>query len=143
MEKQLFDDVPLNQRAEHLEANAEKVEEMTYHKALNEAELEKERLRFSQLAIEISSKQDRHKLVVEEFKGEISPLQKDYKKTLQMIKTKQREVTENVYHLADHAEGMMCTYNNRGELIGSRRLTPEEHQLSIHSGKVMKVAQNG
>jgi hydroxypyruvate isomerase len=131
MEKQLFEDVPVGQRAEHLEANAVKVEEMTYHKALNEAELEKERLRFSQLAIEISSKQDRRKLV------------EDYKKTLQMIKTKQREVTENVYHLADHAEGMMCTYNNRGELIGSRRLTPEEHQLSIHSGRVMKVAQNG
>jgi hypothetical protein len=47
-----------------------------------------------------------------------------------------------VYNLADYEEGMMGTYNSMGELIMYRRLTPEERQMSIHSIRTMKVAQN-
>jgi hypothetical protein len=143
MEKQLFTDVALNKRAEMLEANAEKVEEMTYPKPLTSEEMEAERMNFSQMAIEISAKQDKMKEITDQHKAELKPMVEAYKETLTMIKTKQRMVKEQVYHLADHADGLMCTYNGRGELIISRRLTPEENQLSIHSSRTLKVAKNG
>ena len=142
MEKQLFADVPAHQRKEMLEANSEKVEEMLYSKPLNSEELEKERINFSQRAIEISSKQDTLKEITEKFKAELKPMVDEYKASLQMIKTKHRMVKETVYHLADHETGMMCTYNSMGELISSRRLTPEENQLSIHSSRALRIASN-
>ena len=142
MEKQLFADVPLNARAEMLDANAEKVEEMTYPKPLTAEEMEKERMNFSQQAIEISAKQDKMKEITDQHKAELKPMVELYKETLLMIKTKQRMVREVVYHLADHEEGLMCTYNNRGELISSRRLTPEENQISIHSSRSLRIAQH-
>ena len=142
MEKQLFENVSISQRAEMLEANAEKVEEMTYPKPLTPEEMEAHRMAFSQMAIEISAKQDRMKEITDQHKAELKPMTDEYKETLSIIKTKQKMVKETVYHLADHEEGLMCTYNNRGELIMSRRLTPEENQLSIHSSRTLRVAQN-
>lgn len=142
MEKELFKDVPLKDRAEMLEANAEKVEPMTYAKPLTPEELEKERMNFSQHAIEIAQKQEKLKEITDQYKAEIKPLAEQYRTTLQMIKSKQRLVTEQVYHLADHEEGLMGTYNSMGELISSRRLTPEENQISIHSSRSLRIAQN-
>lgn len=142
MEKQLFADVPLHQRAEMLEANAEKVEEMTYQRALSPEELEKTRIEFAQTIIEISTLEDKLKIIVDEHKAAMKPMKDTSKQLLGQIKTKHREVRETVYHLADHETGMMCTYNKTGELIFSRRLTPEENQLSIHLGRTMKAAIN-
>lgn len=142
MEKQLFADVPYGKREEMLEANAEKFGEMTYQKPLTQEEMEAERINFSQMAIEISAKNDKMKDITDQHKAELKPMMELYKETLAMIKTKQRMVTETVYHLADHSEGMMGTYNSRGELITSRRLTPEENQMSIHSSRSLRIAQN-
>ena len=142
MEKQLFQEIPISQRADMLEANAEKVEEMTYPKPLTAEELEERRMAFSQMAIEISAKNDRMKEITDQHKAELKPMVDEYKETLSIIKTKQRMVKETVYHLADHEDGLMCTYNSRGELIMSRRLTPEENQLSIHSSRTLRIAQN-
>lgn len=142
MEKQLFADVPLHQRAEMLEANAEKVEEMTYQRALSPEELEKIRIEFAQTIIEVSTMEDKLKMIVDEHKSAIKPKRATGMQLLGQIKTKHREVKETVYHLADRETGMMCTYNKVGELIFSRRLTPEENQLSIHLGRTMKAAIN-
>lgn len=142
MEKQLFADVPFHQRAEMLEANAEKVEEMTYQRPLSPEELEKERINFSQISIEVSTTEDKLKAIQDEYKATLKPMKENARQTLTMIKTKHREVKETVYHLADHEAGMMCTYNKIRELIMSRRLTPEENQLSIHLGRTMKAAIN-
>ena len=142
MEKQLFQDVPYGQRAEMLEANAEKVEEMTYAKPLLPEEMEAERINFSQKSIEIAVKQDKFKEISDQHKAEIKPMLEEGRMILTMIKTKQKMVKETVYHLADHEDGLMCTYNSRGELISSRRLTPEENQMSIHSSRALRVAQN-
>jgi hypothetical protein len=142
MEKQLFTEVPLSERAEMLEANAEKVEEMTYAKSLPSEELEQARINYAQQAIEIATKQDTLKEITARLKDELKPMVEEHKDTLQVIKSKQKLVTEKVYHLADHEEGMMCTYNGQGELISSRRLLQEENQLSIHSKRSMRIAQN-
>ena len=124
-----------------LEANAEKFGEMTYAKPLLPEEMEAERINFSQKSIEIAIKQDKFKEISDQHKAEIKPMIEESRTILSMIKTKQKMVTEVVYHLADHNDGLMCTYNSRGELISSRRLTPEENQLSIHSGPAMKIAK--
>lgn len=142
MEKQLFADVPYSQRAEMLEANAEKVEEMTYAKPLLPEEMELERINFSQKSIEVAVKCDKFKEISDLHKAEIKPMLEETRTILTMIKTKQRMVKETVYHLAYHEEGLMCTYNSRGELIISRRLTPEENQLSIHSSRSLRIAKN-
>lgn len=142
MEKYLFTDYPPEERAEMLEANCEKAEEMTYAKPLTQEEMEAERMNYSQRAIEISVLQDKLKEVSGVIKAELKPMIEENRTLLNTIKTRQRSVKERVYHLADHDAGLMCTYNSMGELISSRRLTPEENQLSIHSNRIMKIAQN-
>jgi len=142
MEKQIFSDVSPVDRREMLEANSEKVEQMTYSKPLTPEELEKARMDFSQQAIEIANRQDQLKAVTDAIKAEIKPMLENSRSLLAEIRTKHRLVTEEVFFLADHDSGMMCIYNATGELVSSRRLTPEENQLSIHSSRHLRIAQN-
>lgn len=142
MEKQLFANLSPADRIEMLEANCERSEEMTYSKPLLPEEMEAERINFSQKSIELAVKQDKFKEISDQHKAEIKPMMEEARTILQMIKSRQKVVKELVYHLADHEDGLMCTYNQRGELIMTRRLTPEENQMSIHSSRFMKVAQN-
>lgn len=133
----------LSQRREMLEANSERFEERTYSKSLTPEDLDKARMEFSQLAIEISQKKDQLREAMAEIKAEIKPMSEKFEVLLGEIKSRSRIVRGTLYDLADHDEGMMGTYDENGNLIGARRLTPEENQMSIHSVRTLRHAQNG
>lgn len=140
MENQLFKEYPAIQRIEHLEANAESFDTMTYSKQLSQEEIEKIRAEFTQLAIEISVKEDEFKDVKDEFKASMKPMKDQYKGSMKMLKSRSVDVKERVYVMKDFSEKMVGIYNNQGELISSRRMTADEGQLSINSS--LRIAQN-
>ena len=68
-----------------------------------------------------------------DFKLRTDPLNTANKTLLTEIKTKQTTVDGTLYHMANHEEGWMETYDHDGMLIATRRLRPEEKQGTIFS----------
>ena len=133
----------MDQRAEMLEANAESVEEMTYAQPLTQIELEKESHELAQKAIEIHALEEEFKTARAAYLAAIKPIKEEFKGSLKVIQTRQRVIKGRVFILKDFQDGMLGIYDPRGGLITARRMTPEEGQMSITSGRVMKIASNG
>lgn len=129
--KQFMPDATAKERLMVLQENAAKVEQTTYQKAISQEELA---IRHEDLAtncIKLSSIDDEKKEVMAEFKLRTDPLNTANKTLLTEIKTKQSTVDGTLYHMANHEEGWMETYDHEGMLIATRRLRPEEKQVNI------------
>lgn len=129
--KQFLPEATKSERTSALEENASKVEVTKYQKPLTEDELIQRREMFVDNAIKVSQKEDELKEIKDTFKSEIDPI-KAVNKVLQAeIKTRQQTVEGTIYHLANHEDGMMETYDHEGIMISSRRLRPDERQGGI------------
>lgn len=133
MSKIFMPEVEPKQRLMLLQQNADHIEETTYYKPLTQEELDLRRENLTDNAIQLSEYEDDKKEMMADFKLKMDPLTKENKKLLTEVKTRQAEVSGNLYYLANHEDGMMETYDENGELISSRRLRPEEKQQNIFS----------
>lgn len=117
-----------------LKANADRIEKQTFMRKLMDPEYEKVVQDFARVATDIKVLEEEFKAVKDDFKDRLKPLQQQFQYHLSVVRTHQIQVTEEVYLIADHESGMMETYSKDGELILSRRLTPEEKQtrMSLH-----------
>ena len=116
-----------------LQENAAKVEQTTYQKSLTQDELAIRHEDLAKNCIKLSSIDDEKKEVAADFKAKTDPLNIANKTLLTEIKTKQTTVDGTLYHIANHDDGFMETYDNEGMLISTRRLRPEEKQTNIFS----------
>lgn len=131
--KQFMPDATTKERLMVLQENAAKVEQTTYQKQLTPDELAARHEDLADNCIKLSSIDDEKKEVMAEFKLRTDPLSASNKTLLTEIKTKQCTVDGTLYHLANHEEGWMETYDHEGMLIATRRLRPEEKQGTIFS----------
>jgi hypothetical protein len=132
MERFLFQDQPLEERRRILRDSADKIEETTYLKPLSEDELSVRREAFTEGSIKLGQMEDELEEVKEKYKEKMKPLKDQNKEVLYELKHRQAAVTGPLFLIADHDEGMMGTYDENGELISSRKLRPEEKQLTIN-----------
>lgn len=116
-----------------MQENAAKVEKTTYQKSLSLEELAARREDLADNCIKLNQLEDELKEVKDDFKLKIDPLKTTNKVLLTEIKTKQSTVDGTLFHMANHDDGMMETYDNDGYLISTRRLRPEEKQTNIFS----------
>lgn len=131
--KQFMPDVTAKERLMILQENAAKVEQTTYQKALSPEELAARREDLADNCIKLNRFEDELKEIKDSFKLSMDPLKNSNKTLLTEIKTKQTTIDGTLFHLANHEDGMMETYDNDGYLISTRRLRPEEKQGSIFS----------
>lgn len=131
MEKFMFQDRSPKDREQLLRDNATKVENRTYLRALDSAEVIELQNAYTQKAIELSAADDDLKMHRENYKAIAKPLKVEMGQLIQGIRTSSEEVTEEVFLLADMDEQMMCYYNRLGELVYSRPLMQNEKQYSI------------
>jgi len=129
--KQFMPEATAKERLMILQENAAKVEQTTYQKVLTPDELAARREDLADDCIKLNQFEDELKEVKDDFKTKMDPLKAANKTRLTEIKTKQTTVDGTLYHLANHDDGMMETYDGEGLLISSRRLRPEEKQGSI------------
>ncbi|GAA4328308.1 hypothetical protein GCM10023184_18120 [Flaviaesturariibacter amylovorans] len=111
-----------------MQQNADSIEVTEYLKPLSPEELDLKRETLTDNAIKLSEMEDKKKEVMAEFKRDMDPLAQANKALLTEIKTRQAKVFGQLYHMANHEEGMMETYDENGELVGSRRLRPNERR---------------
>lgn len=109
-----------------LQTHAQGVMEGDYYRSLTEDEIELRRACYTENCIKVADLEAGKKEAVEEFKGQIKPLTATNIILLDEIKTRQFKDKGVLYDIANHDDGVMETYNDRGEFIKSRRLRPEE-----------------
>ncbi len=131
--KQFMPELTAKERLMILQENAAKVEQTTYHKALTEEERGIKKDILTENSIKLFDLEEEKKEAVKLWKDKIDPLKKENSLLLSEIRTGQTKVDGTLFHLANHDDGMMETYDNDGYLISSRRLRPEEKQATIFS----------
>jgi len=133
MQKTILDEVPDHMRLQVLQDSADSIEDTTYLKQLTQEELDLKREQYFENQIKVTALQEELTGIKKSYKERMEPLALENKTLLQEVRTKQTEISGTLYHLANHDTGFMETYNETGELIGTRRLRPNEKQKNIFS----------
>lgn len=131
--KQLFEDTPINERAELLRNSCDRCERQSYARQLTPDEIMGKKDTLSDLMIEKSRIEEEMKLAMQDYKERLSPYKTEVQSNLQAIRTKVEECTGLVFYFAEHETGMMHVYDDKGDLIESRRLRPDEKVQTIMS----------
>jgi hypothetical protein len=134
--KQFMPEVSDKDRVLILQQNADKVEQTTYQKELTSEELAARREDLADDCIKLNQLEDDLKEIKDEFKSKMLPLKQANKQRLAEIKTRQTTVDGTLYHLANHDQQIMETYDAEGYFISSRSLRPEERQGRLFMSKV-------
>lgn len=132
MAKTMFADVAdLTERLRLLNQNCDSKDTTSYTRNLTQEELDFKRELHVDNCIQLNTFEDELKVVKAEYKEKMEPLQEENKKLLRQVKTRQEELKGTIFNFADHVDGMMYTYDENGDLVGSRRLKPEEKQAKL------------
>lgn len=134
MERVLGQDIKdLEERKQFLLDNADKVEEIDYHKAFDSDELSQKKTDFANKSIRIAALEEEIKDFKDKIGLELKPLREETKELLDDIKAKGRMVNEKCYLFLDEEEKMVGYYNAEGILIQSRPATRDELQKTIYA----------
>lgn len=131
MAKIFMPDLTPEERINALRNNAEKVDNTDYEKELTEEELIARREEFVDNSISVSKLEDELAEKKKEYKSKIEPVKMVNRGLQQEIKTKKKWVKGQLFHMANHTDSMMETYDESGELVSSRRLRPDEKQVRM------------
>ncbi len=131
MSNKIFQEFPEDQRESMLEANCIRPEEKPVKKYFEQNELTEMRKQFSDNAITIRKATEVLNKAKEAHKISIADPSKENEYLRESIRAGFVEVNQQVYLFDDQENGVMNTYDNKGNFIESRRLTPEERQLRI------------
>jgi uncharacterized protein (DUF342 family) len=139
MEAQLFQDLPLEERKEMLDANADAVEHLGYTRSLPSEEVDQLKEQLMSVQIKIEEKQEELK----EKSKELNTLIKDYKdsrkKVTAKLKTRSEYIEEDCYKMIDEKRREVGYYSKEGILVYSRPARKEELQKSIFQ----EIRKNG
>lgn len=111
--------------------------EFSFTKQLTKDELDQRRERKVNLDIEIAKRSEEMKSYVADCKKGMEPLLEESGILLATVRNRFEQSKETVYFFKDEESGMIGFYDVRGDLVFSRRMTPEEKQKTIYSD--MKV----
>lgn len=118
-------------RLVYLQTNADHIEDGTYFMSFGEEEMSQTKDELSQAAITLSAKESAFEEVKAKHKSEIAPYKKAYNTALQNLRTQGEQIEGKLFLFADQENKMMNYYDQFGDLIRSRRLKPEERQMTI------------
>lgn len=134
MERFLHQDYTPEERARILRDSADFTEEgMKYTRTLTENELTIEREQLAEVSIKRSEIEDEKREVVKQYKMKLDPLNDLVSTHLQKIKTRQEEITGDLHAFKDYEVGQVFFYDDKGEMVFSRRLRANETQKTVMS----------
>lgn len=133
MDNRLFPELTGNDLIIALRDNSDDMESRTYYRQLTDEELAVKKDELSNNMIEIARAEDAFAVKKSEHKAIIDPLAKGNKVLLSHIKTRQVEEYGTLYKIVDQDEGMTGFYNEKGELMESRRIRPDERQTTLRA----------
>lgn len=119
------------ERLEYLQSNASKIDEGKYNKQLADDEITAAKDVLSENCIKINDLEEELDVIKKQYKEKMKPFRIESSQLMNQIRSRQQTVDGVLYHLANHDSGWMETYNDEGELIGTRKLRPDEKQAGL------------
>jgi hypothetical protein len=96
-----------------------------------EAEIAQKKDEFFHRQVEISKVEEERDEMKKAFKSQLDPLKDAQKRTFIDIRLGFREEMQEVYLVPDHEQDIMEFRTESGELVGSRKLRPDERQTNV------------
>lgn len=130
----ILKNIPPSERRRYLEDSADKVlEDYSYVRRLTEEELEAVAVKLGEAMVELAKYNQQKADYLARLKEEMAPFNSLVKEATEALRTKTEEVTGLAFEFKDLENGMIETYSEEGDLLGSRRMRPEEgeNQVSI------------
>lgn len=121
------------ERGEFLEGHATSISEGQYFRKFDDEDINQSRAEYTNKSIELNRLQNEFDLVKAEYKGKIKALETAKKEVMTSIMQSGEWLDGKQYGFDDQVRGLMEYYDENGQFISSRRLTPNERQLSINS----------
>lgn len=119
------------QKLQLLADNCDDSEKTKYYRDLSQDELDSRRELLVDNLTKISSAEEELSKHKQTFKMLADPLKLENKTLLVEVKTRKAEVNGQLFHIFNHEEGMRETYDEAGDLVGTRRLLPTERQQRV------------
>lgn len=126
-----FKKMTAQQRMDYLQTHSDKIEEGEYFISYGEEEMAQVQADLANAAMTLASKSAAFELAKAEHKRTIAPFKKDYETALSNLRHQGETTTGKLYLFADHDNKVMNFYDVHGDLIKSRRLRPDERQMTI------------
>lgn len=130
-ETRLFPALEGDELRRRLTDNADGIDEGPYTRRLTEEEIVLTKDRLAERTLDLFDLEEHKKEVVADFKEKIDPVKAEIGLHLRAIRTGVEERRGTLYKFVNHEAGMVDFYDDRGELISSRRVRPEERQATI------------
>ena len=130
-DKNLFNNVPLEQREEMLLGMATKTETEKVKRHYSDDEKSQIREFATEESIQLMDKEEAFSEVKKAHNTEVKAHNKEIIKALKDVKRGFSESEEKVYLIADHENGTMDVHDKFGEFLYSRKLFPDERQTTI------------
>ena len=115
-----------NERVEELNKICYNRGDETFNRTLTESELAVEKDNFISLLKSEEDLKDELKKTISEYQTRIKAIEEERKQSFTAINTGQLEVRDKLYWVIDFKNGNMNYFDRYGELIKSRKLTPDE-----------------
>lgn len=119
-------DLNVKQREQELKKLCVTEKEENFFRTLTDSDVDKEKHLYAEKGGELKEKKAEAKASAETFKTATQAIEKDMDERLERIQTRKRKVYDKLYGLANYGTGLMEFYDRFGELIDSRKLTPDE-----------------
>lgn len=119
-------DLNVKDREQELKKLCISEKEDNFFRTLTDSDVDKEKHNYAEKGAELKNKKLEAKASADTFKSEIQGIEKIQDEVLIRIETRKRKVYDKLYGLANYANGLMEYYDRFGEMIDSRKLTPDE-----------------
>ena len=131
MDQFLFQDMPEDKRAGHLESLAEGMEERDYTVFLTQDELAMRKSQFTTLAIQEAKLNDKKAEYLADMKAELKPIVTEKSTLLNEIKSGSIQEVGICYKMIDRETKQVGYYNKRGQLVEQRPMTFDDRQFNL------------
>lgn len=140
MAKTVFADVPPAQRLQVMLDNCFGHEKTSYQKDLSDEELDIKRETLTSNCIKVFKLEEEKKKAAQVFKDQIDPLRDETRLLASQVDTRKEEMSGTLFHFDDQENSIMNTYDEFGQFVSSRRLTPKEKQAKLFIAPGAKMA---
>lgn len=142
LDKELFNDIRLEERSQYLRDNCDAVEKVSYSKLYTTEELAEKRETLTEVSIRIADIEAELEAAKTKYKELLKPLKRDKASVIENLKLKARNVEEECFKFFDEETRMVGYYNSEGVLVNSRPAFPNEMQGNLFRINPTKTGTN-
>ena len=125
--------MPIQEREKFLEIHATDIKEGQYFRRFDDEDIDQIQEEFMMKSIELKRKQEEFDEIKARYKAQLKVLEDQKSMMMSQIMQSGEWLDGKIFGFDDQVKGTMTYLNKQGDFIESRRLLPNERQLTIMS----------